>query len=221
MRRLSRLAFPATLCAVAALAGCNNNPSTTTTSTTTTTDNAAPAPGANNEAVSAVKDATAGAVGKIAAETTTSTEGFVTGAAVSDMYEVQAGKIAVARAKSPAVKKFAQDMIDAHTATTNQLKSILPNSGANVTPPAELDSLRQGLIDDLNGAADADFDTRYVNQQTNAHSEALTLFKNYADGGDNAAIKAFAQETAPKVEMHLNMIKEIDRSDADQAGKPQ
>ena len=54
-------------------------------------------------------------VGTINAELTTSTKGFVEGAATGDMYEVQAGQLAVTRAKSPDLKKFAQEMADAHT----------------------------------------------------------------------------------------------------------
>ena len=34
--------------------------------------------------------------------------------------------------------------------------------------------------------------------------------KSYADGGDNAKLKAFAAETAPKIQMHFDMVKQID-----------
>ena len=83
-----------------------------------------PKPGSNTEAVSKVEDATAGVVGKVSAEMTSTTQGFVTAAAISDMYEVTAGKLALERSSSPAVKEFAQKMVDAHTETTTQLKRI-------------------------------------------------------------------------------------------------
>lgn len=67
-----------------------------------------PAPGTKNETVSAVKDSVAGAVGTITAELTTSTRGFVDEAALTDMYEVQAGQLATMRAKSADVKDFGQ-----------------------------------------------------------------------------------------------------------------
>ena len=60
-----------------------------------------PRPGSNTEAVSATEDSIAGMVGRISAEMTSTTQGFVTAAATSDMYEVEAGKLAVARARSP------------------------------------------------------------------------------------------------------------------------
>ena len=84
-----------------------------------------PKPGSNSETMSAVKDSTAGVVGAVSAEMTSTTKGFVTAAATSDMYEVTAGKIALMRAQSPDVKAFAQKMVDAHTMTTDKLKGLM------------------------------------------------------------------------------------------------
>jgi putative membrane protein len=147
----------------------------------------------------------------VSAELTSSTKGFVDGAAGSDMYEVQAGQLASMRASMPELKKFAKEMIDAHTQTTNQLKTILVKAAPDVMPPSTLDSRHQGMLDDLKGAKDEDFDGRYIAQQISAHNEALILMRGYAGSGDNADIKTFAAETQPKVQMHLDMINDIDR----------
>jgi len=169
-----------------------------------------PAPGTNNATMSAVEDSTAGMVGTVSAEMTSTTKGFVTAAATSDMYEVTAGKIAVQRASSPAVKEFAQKMVDAHTATTAKLKSILASNNINVTPPAHVDDRRQGMLDNLRGAAAADFDHRYITQQIAAHKEADILFRGYAKDGDSAAIKDFAAMTDKDIKMHLSMAQKLD-----------
>jgi putative membrane protein len=173
-----------------------------------------PAPGSKNEAISAAKDAVAGAVGTIAAELTTSTKGFIDDAAISDMYEVQAGQLAAMRAQSPELKQFAQQMVDAHTQTRNELKRILAKSAPNFMLPMQLDVRRQTLLDDLKGAKDQDFDGRYIAQQINAHQEADILMRVYAKDGDNSEIKVFAAETLPKVDMHLKMIRNIDRANS-------
>ena len=169
-----------------------------------------PAPGTSSEAMSAVKDSTAGVVGEVSAEMTTTTKGFVTAAATSDMYEVAAAKIAVDRATSPGVKAFAAKMIKAHTETTEKLKGIIAANNIAVTPPMHVDDRRQGMLDDLRGAKDADFDHRYVSQQIAAHKEADILMRGYAKDGDNAAIKAFAAITDKAVKMHLMMAKKLD-----------
>ena len=121
-----------------------------------------PRPGTKSETMSAIKDSTAGLVGTISAEMTRTTKGFVTAAATSDMYEITAGKIALQRAQSPAVKEFAQKMVDAHTETTAKLKSILASNNIDVVPPVHVDYRRQGMLDDLRGAKAQDFDHRYI-----------------------------------------------------------
>lgn len=169
-----------------------------------------PQPGTNSETMSAVKDTTAGVVGQVSAEMTSTTQGFVTAAAISDMYEVTAGKIALQRAQSAAVKQFAQQMIDAHTGTTARLKSVLAANNINVVPPAHVDNRRQGMLDDLRGVKAEDFDHRYITQQIAAHKEADILMRGYAKDGDNAAVKQFAADTDKAVKMHLSMAQTLD-----------
>jgi putative membrane protein len=171
-----------------------------------------PRPGTNSETMSAVKDTTAGLVGRVSAGMTATTQGFVTAAATSDMYEVTAGKIAVQRAQSPEVKEFAQKMVDAHTETTAKLKDIIAGNAITATPPAHVDYRRQGMLDDLRGAKAEDFDHRYVVQQIAAHKEADILMRSYAKAGDNTAIKDFAAETDKAVKMHLSMAQKLDAS---------
>ena len=169
-----------------------------------------PRPGTASDTMSAVKDSTAGLVGQVSAEMTSTTKGFVTAAAISDMYEVTAGKIAAQRAQSPAVREFAEKMVKAHTETTDKLKSIIASNNINVTPPAHVDSRRQGMLDDLRGAKADDFDHRYITQQIAAHKEADILMAGYAKDGDNQAIKDFAAATDKAVKMHLHMAEKLD-----------
>jgi putative membrane protein len=168
-----------------------------------------PAPGTNNETVSTVQDTTSHVVGTVSAETTSSLQGFVTGAAISDMYEVEAGKIAAKRSTNPDVKAFAAKMVQAHTETTDKLKSILSGMKHQPAAPAHLDDRRQGLIDNLRGADAGDFDARYTSQQVDAHKEALILMKGYAKDGDNRDVKMFAADTTPKIQQHLSMAEKI------------
>ena len=165
-----------------------------------------PAPGANNETMSAVKDTTAGLVGTVSAEMTHSTNSFVNAAAISDMYEVTAAKIAIDRSDSADIKAFARKMVEAHTGTTKKLERLLP---ATIVPPISVDSRRQGMLDDLRGAKGGDFDHRYATQQVAAHKEADILMRGYAKDGENAAIKAFAADTDKAVKMHLSMAQEL------------
>ena len=197
------------------LAACNQETASTAPAANTPPAQTAqnePAPGSKNETVSAVKDAVAGAVGTIAAELTTSTKGFVDEAALTDMYEVQAGQLATMRAHAIDVKNFGQKMVDDHTKSTSELKTILMKSAPNFMPPMQLDSRREGLLNDLKGAKDEDFEGRYIAQQSNIHNEALILMRGYAKDGDNPDIKTFAANVQPVVQMHIDMITDIERA---------
>ncbi len=123
-----------------------------------------PAPGTSNDTASDEKDTGGNGVGVISAEMTMTTKGFVAAAATSDMYEVEAGKIAQERGQSAAVKNFGAKMVTAHTETTDKLKAALASTHPDIAPPSRLDDRRQGMIDELRGAKDADFDGRYIAQ---------------------------------------------------------
>jgi len=164
-----------------------------------------PAPGTNNEAMSTVKDAASVAVGSVSAAMTSTLGGFTDEAANLDMYEVEAARLAEARSHKDDIKAFADRMIQDHTATSDKLKSILTEIGSDVKPPAHLDDRRQGLIDDLKGAKDSDFDARYVSQQVDVHREAKLLMDGYQKNGDVPQVKKFATATAPAVQSHLDM----------------
>jgi putative membrane protein len=138
-----------------------------------------------------------------------STTDFVQKAAMSDMYEVEAGKIASQKAQSDAVKNFGQMMVDAHSKTTEELKGVVASENIKVDLPTKLDAKHQKLVDDLNGASNADFDKTYAKQQVDGHKEAVGLFDSYAKKGDNAALKAFAQKTLPVIQQHLDEAKKL------------
>lgn len=171
-----------------------------------------PAPGSANETMSAVKDTTYGLVNQISAEMTTTTKGFINAAAVSDLYEVTAGKIALQRSSSPQVKEFAQKMVEAHTATTEKLKGLIATHDITVTPPDHVGDLHQGLLDSLRAAKAEDFDHRYISQQIAAHKAADVLFRGYAKDGDLGALKKFATATDPDIRDHLEMAEKLDLS---------
>ena len=141
-----------------------------------------------------------------------STPTFVQTAATSDMYEVEAGKIASEKGQSEAVKQFGQHMVEAHTKTTEELKAIVAAEKINVQLPTALDASHQKLIDALNNAKPADFDKTYAEQQEEAHDDAEDLFEDYSEGGDNAALKSFAAKVLPVIKQHKAEAEKIEDS---------
>jgi putative membrane protein len=142
------------------------------------------------------------------AATPTTAAAFVREAALSDRYEIESSRLAIARATSPEIKTFAQHMIDEHSATTATLMSALPRAGVQAPDTTAPDKMRQAMIDALQaqqGDINA-FDARYRAQQIQAHQETLALHRNYAAKGDNAVLREVAAQTVPKVQHHLDML---------------
>ena len=188
-----------------ALGACNKTGSDAPPATDTANNSVASA----NPAVAGAQDATAAAVGTVSAATTMTAGGFVTAAATSDMYEIQAATLAKEKSNHAAVKKFAARMVHDHTASSAKLMRIIDGGAIKATLPTDLDERRKGLKNNLVLATPADFDKTYIDQQVAAHEEAITLFKGYADKGDNADLKTFATSTLPTIQAHLAMVKDI------------
>ncbi len=139
---------------------------------------------------------------------------FIQKLALSDMYEIEASKIALTKSSSPSIKAYAQSMITAHTATSAALKPIADS--LKVMPPVTLDGDHADKISDLNKATVKEFDQKYVDQQEDAHENALNALNDQAKNGSNAALVSFAAATAPKVADHLAMVKKLDKSGVDE-----
>ena len=128
---------------------------------------------------------------------------------MSDVYEVEAGKIAASRGRSDAVKEFGRHMVEAHTQTAAELKGIIQAENIKVEIPDTLDEKHQRMIEDLIAAHEGDFDKTYARQQVSAHKKAVDLFSKYADKGDDAVVKAFAAKTLPVIKRHLEEAKKL------------
>ena len=138
-----------------------------------------------------------------------STPDFVRKAAMSDLYEVEAGKIAGEKGQSEAVKQFGQHMVEAHSKTSEELKGIVQAEKLNMELPTKLNKKRQKRIDALNNAKPEDFDKIYAKQQVKAHERAVELFDDYAEDGDNAALKQFAANTLPTIKQHQEQAEKL------------
>ena len=138
-----------------------------------------------------------------------STPDFVEKAAMSDLYEVEAGKIASEKGQSEAVKEFGRHMVEAHSKTSEELKGIVQAEKLDSELPTKLDKKHRNMIDALNDAKPEDFDKTYAKQQVKAHKKAVELFDEYAEAGDNAALKQFAANTLPTIKQHREQAKTL------------
>jgi putative membrane protein len=145
----------------------------------------------------------------LAAPAATSTEAFVTAVAISDMFEVEAGRLATSKAANAKVKSFGQMMVDDHSKTTNDLKALIDDKKIDAKLPAALDQDHQAKLDKLKDLSGDAFDRAYIPTQVAGHEKAVDLFQNYADAGENADLKQWAQNTLPTLKGHLDAAKQL------------
>ena len=132
---------------------------------------------------------------------------FMHKAASGGMTEVQEAQLAQQRATSPQVKQFAARMIDDHTQANNQLKQIARQH--KVTLPARPDGKNQAEEQKLRGLNGAAFDQAYAQAELRDHQETVALFQQEAASGQDPDLKAFAQQTLPTLQQHLQMAQAL------------
>jgi len=137
-----------------------------------------------------------------------STADFVREAAISDMFEIQASKLAAEKLTGKA-KEFATQMVADHTKTSNQLTAEAKADG--IPLPPDLDSAHQGKINDLKNLNGQDLQKRYLDDQVSAHKDAVSLFERYGKSGDNVKLKTWASTTLPALQHHLDMAQDLDK----------
>jgi putative membrane protein len=138
------------------------------------------------------------------------TEDFIKEAAMSDMLEIEAAKVAQQKGNADE-KKFAEQMITDHTKTSTELKNMAGGELAAAIPTA-LDDSSQKKLDKLKDAKPEDFAGEYDPMQVSAHKDAVSLFERYAKGGDSSKLKDWAGKTLPALQHHLEMAQAMDKN---------
>jgi putative membrane protein len=133
---------------------------------------------------------------------------FVTRAAVSDKYEIRAAKIAQQRSRDPHIARFAARMIADHGQSSAGLSDIVARRG-RLALPAELDARHRGMIEQLQTVGPRHFPALYMEQQVQAHEDAVALFASYAGNGEHPRLRRFAAETLPVIRRHLEMARSL------------
>ncbi|HEY0835341.1 MAG TPA: DUF4142 domain-containing protein [Azospirillum sp.] len=134
---------------------------------------------------------------------------FLTHAASSGLFEVEAGRLAVDKASRDQVRTFGQQMVTDHTQTNQDLMALARQSGMAV--PSTMRPDHQQQIQALSRASGAEFDRLYMVGQVGAHEEAVTLFSSAANSTapDMTPFRSFAAQTLPILRNHLAMAQSL------------
>ena len=129
-------------------------------------------------------------------------EGFRAMALQSDAFEIASSQLALQRSRNPAVRSFARQMVQDHSMTSQAL-------GVPAGSAVALDARHATMLNQLAPLSGRAFDAAYGQMQVMAHQEAVGMFAAYAQGGVDPAMRAFAQQVLPSLQMHLTMAQRL------------
>jgi putative membrane protein len=134
-------------------------------------------------------------------------QAFVQAAAAADLYEIESSKLALDKATVPALKTYAQMMIDEHTKASAELKAAASQAGIQVSAalPPEL----QAKVDALRTRSGAEFDRQYLADQRAGHQDTLAKVNAYLAAAPAGPLKDHAAKVTGVVQKHLNSLEKI------------
>ncbi|MBS1524898.1 MAG: DUF4142 domain-containing protein [Bacteroidetes bacterium] len=135
---------------------------------------------------------------------------FAVEAATGGLAEVALGQLAQQKATDPEVKDFGAMMVNDHSKANDQLKALAKNKG--ITLPATLSNDDQKLKNDLSSQQGKDFDKAYVTAMLKDHKEDIQSFRDAIKTLQDPDLKAFATNTLPVLQKHLDAIEKIDKA---------
>lgn len=203
MNRIYLKALPAALLAIGFAAGASAQGNSTTPSTANGASTAT-----RNENARDIPSATGRSGDHAKSSLSHSDRKFIEEAAKGGMAEVELAKIAQERASSPEVKQFAQRMEQDHSKANEQLRQLAQAKGVTMPSGPKLkDNHEASKLSKLQGE---DFDRAYMDYMVKDHKHDVKEFQKQAKNAKDPDVKAFAQQTAPTLEEHLQLAENAD-----------
>jgi putative membrane protein len=138
-----------------------------------------------------------------------STSEFVRFVSSFHTFVIEAGEVAVKKAKSQAVLRFAEGAIEDHREDLSAFKAALAVSG-EAAIPAIMTASHQRELSRLRAAPEFGFGSLYVDVQVAAHQGARTVIAGYLETTDSRALKSYAIAVLALVQRHQGHIQRID-----------
>lgn len=133
---------------------------------------------------------------------------MMTHLAQANIAEIEAGRMALDKSRNEQVRKFAQQMVDDHTAALQALQTLAQDKG--ITLPDETDLRHKSLATALKMMSGNTFDSQYLKRVgINAHQRTIELLQKAQSDSKDAQVKAFVTKMLPGVQGHLQMARQI------------
>jgi putative membrane protein len=128
---------------------------------------------------------------------------FVTQTSLGTPFQVDSGRLAKNNGTTQAIRGYADLMVSSHITVNSALLEILKKK-APVPPPTLLKAAYATMVATLQHETSESFDADYVRGQVNYQRANTALYEYEIANGTDPDLKAFAQETLPKIQDHLS-----------------
>ncbi|HUQ24820.1 MAG TPA: DUF4142 domain-containing protein [Burkholderiales bacterium] len=125
----------------------------------------------------------------------------------ANLAEIATGKLAVAKASSPQVRQFGQQMIEEHSRMQSEGSQL--TAGRGMRTPAAPDLRHQAAMEKLESLSGEAFDRAYMEQMVKDHGETLQLLQQAASRAQDPELRAHARKATPHVQHHLELAQRI------------
>lgn len=145
---------------------------------------------------------------------------FIDAAGQFSHAEVETSKLALEHARAADTRTFAQTLIDDYAKASEALAAAAQTAGLTA-PSATLDEFHVRRVNELTvdrAQGNRNFDADFAVLQVNANRDGIGLFEDYIREGKIPALKAFAEQTLPKLKEHQQHAEMLDK--AVRAGTP-
>ena len=146
------------------------------------------------------------------AAATGSQSNFLSDAARSGAAEVEMARLAMKKSSDPAIKAFAQRLVNDHTASSRDLTALAGKK--EITLSAELNNREKEAVKKLTGLSGAAFDAEFIRQVERDHEIAVALYRRASMMNSDADVKEFAAKALVDVEAHLQTARSMNKAPA-------
>lgn len=136
-------------------------------------------------------------------ESRISNQEFVDKASSSNMFEIAAGELALAKSSNADVRAYGEHMVNDHTAAAEEMKNLADRKGWVI--PTRLMEKEQNNLNRLIGLDAANFDKEFANMMVISHQDAINLFETAAAdfGVPDQDLRNMASGKLPTLKHHL------------------
>ena len=125
----------------------------------------------------------------------------------ANLAEIAAGRLAVSKARSRAVRGYAQRMIDDHTAL--QIEGSELKSAQGIPLPTHAGSDQQTALRKLEALSGESFERAYLDLMVKDHADTLRLFERTASHAADPALRGYAERAIPHIRRHLELAERL------------